>query len=525
MNMRKIRLLCCAVVVFLLANVIPARTQQSRSFDLLQASASDIQAAVAAGALNYERLVQLYLNRIEAYDKNGPKLNAVLQINPRALEIARSLDEERKTKGLRSPLHGIPIAVKDSVDVADMPSASGSLAFAGNYPAVDATVIRKLREAGAIIFLKTNLDEFNFSARGLSSLGGQVLNPFDLKRSPGGSSAGTGVAINAGFAAIGIGTETGASIRSPASNNSLVGIAATQGLVSRAGVLAVTYTQDRVGVHARSVADAALLLSYMRGFDAEDLFTWESLGKLDPLPYTAFLKEQALRGARVGVLRDLFRKGEQFADVNGRIDKEIDAMQQVGAIIVDGLSTGMDLVGLFPVLRVGQNEFRLAFEAYARHRGAASPVKNVEELIANGGYLPGTRNSLQQSLRIQQPDFDPDYLARIRNRATIKQILVDVMDKYRVDALIYPFKSLAAPPLGTSDRGLRDNPISAITGLPAIIVPAGVDAEGLPISLEFLGRPFSEPSLIRLANAYEAASRKRILPPTTPHLPGDVFPY
>jgi amidase len=203
---------------------VAATAAQTRSIDLMTATIAEIQSAIDSGALTSERLVRLCLGRIEAYDKAGPKLNAILQIHPRALEIARELDVERRAKGRRSPLHGIPIAVKDTVDVKDIPSAGGNLALANTYPAHDATVVRKLREAGAIIFLKTNLDEFNLGAEGLSSLGGQVLNPYDLSRNPGGSSAGTGVAVNVGFAVAGIATETGASIRSPASNNSLVGI-------------------------------------------------------------------------------------------------------------------------------------------------------------------------------------------------------------------------------------------------------------------------------------------------------------
>ncbi len=280
---------------------------QARSLDLMHASVADIQAAVAAGTLTYERLVEMYLARIAAYEKQGPKLNAIIQVNPKALDVARALDRERREKGLRSPLHGIPIAVKDVVDVHDIPSAGGNLALAGTYPANDATVIRKLRDAGAIIFLKTNLDEFNLGAQGLSSLGGQVLNPFDLTKNPGGSSAGTGVSVNVGFATVGIATETGASIRSPASNNSIVGIAPTQGLTSRAGVIAISFTQDRIGAHGKTVADAALLLSYMRGIDPEDLFTWESLGRLEKRRYDEDLDTLALRGARIGVLRDLFR--------------------------------------------------------------------------------------------------------------------------------------------------------------------------------------------------------------------------
>jgi len=498
---------------------------QNRTFDLLTAGVTDIQAAVAAGALTYERLVQLYLNRIQAYDKNGPKLNAVIQVNPRALEVARGLDQERRTKGLRSPLHGIPVAVKDVVDVNDIPSAGGNLALAGTKPTNDATVIRKLREAGAIIFLKTNLDEFNLGAQGLSSLGGQVLNPYDLTRNPGGSSAGTGVAVNVGFATVGIGTETGASIRSPASNNSIIGIAPTQGLTSRAGVIAISFTQDRVGAHGKTVADAALLLSYMRGMDPEDLFTWESLGKLDPRPYNEGLDTLALRGARIGVLRDLFRSDSQFQPVNRLIEQEIGVIRRGGAVVMDGLTTGMDLVSFFPLARASTYEFKFVFDAYLRRRGPDTPVKSLEELIATGKYLRALDGQFRQALRVQSLDFDAEYLSRLKNRLTVRKILVDLMDKYQVDALVYPFKSLTAPPIGTGDRGPRDNPISAITGLPAIVVPAGVAGDGLPISIEILGRPFSERTLVQIAYGYEQASKKRVAPKSTPGLPGEVIKY
>jgi amidase len=302
-----------ALIVAMLLILTARASVQSRSFDLLTASVSDIQAAVAAGALTYERLVTLCLARIDAYDKKGPRLNAVIEINPRALDTARALDAERRRSGLRSPLHGIPIAVKDNLDVNDIPSAGGTLALAGTFPPRDAAVIRRLREAGAIIFLKTNMDELALGNQGLSSLGGQILSPYDLTRDPGGSSGGTGVSVNVGFAPIGIGTETGVSIRSPASNNALVGIAPTQGLVSRAGVLPISFTQDRVGPHAKSVADAALLLTYLRGIDPDDLFTAASAGKVDPRPYTDYVSRDAFTG-RLGVLRELFRKGEEFIE-------------------------------------------------------------------------------------------------------------------------------------------------------------------------------------------------------------------
>lgn len=513
------------ILVAAICAVMAASAQQPRTFDLLTASVADIQAAVDAGKLTYEQLVQLYLKRIEAYDKNGPKLNAVIAINPKALDIARELDQERRAKGRRSPLHGIPIAVKDTVDVKDITSAGGSIALKGTFPQYDATVVKKLRDAGAIIFFKANLDEFNLGGEGVSSLGGQTLNPYDLTRNPGGSSAGPAVSVNVGFTTLGIATETGASIRSPASNNSLVGIAPTQGLTSRAGVIAISYTQDRVGVHAKSVEDAALMLTYMRGMDPEDLFTWESLGKLSPEPYTAHLDRKALVGARLGVFRDLFRKEPEFQAVNQLIEKEIDLLRQQRTVIIDGLTTGMDLVKFFPQARASTDEFKFAFDAYLKRRGPDTPVKSLEELVASGQYLKHFENSYRQALAVESPDFDQDYLSRLKNRLTIRKIIVDLMDKYRVDGLVHPFKSLTAPPIGTSDRGPRDNPVSAITGLPAIVVPAGVDAQGLPIAIEFLGRPFSEPTLIRLAYAYEQTTHHRVAPKSTPHLPGEVFTY
>jgi Asp-tRNA(Asn)/Glu-tRNA(Gln) amidotransferase A subunit family amidase len=526
MRRRPRRISAGAIVLFGAVLAATATIPAQRGpLDLVTATIAEIQAAFDAGTLTSERLVELSLERIAAYDKAGPKLNAVLQVHPRALDIARELDRERRSKGKRSALHGIPIAVKDTVDVKDIPSAGGNLALANTYPAHDATVVKRLREAGAIIFLKTNLAEFNLGAEGLSSLGGQVLNPYDLARNPGGSSAGTGVAVNVGFAVAGIATETGASIRSPASNNSLVGIAPTQGLVSRAGVIAISYTQDRVGVHARTVADAALMLTHMRGFDAEDLFTWDSLGKLSPRPYTEVLDARALVGARLGVFRDLFREGPEFAPINALVDKEIDFMRSRGAIAVDGLRTGMDLVKFFPLARASTQEFRFAFAAYLKHRGPDTPVRSLEELMATGKYLKQLEGQFKTALSVESPDFDAAYLARLKNRQTIRTLIVELMDRYQVDALVHPFKSLPAPPLGTSDRGLRDNPISAITGLPAIVVPAGVTADGLPISIELLGRPFSEPVLIRLAHAYEQASRKRVVPRLTPPLANERFSY
>jgi amidase len=516
------RPLAGAAVLVLAATVLVRA--QSHQFDLLTASVADIQAAVGTGALTYERLVRLYLSRIDAYDKKGPALHAVIEINPHAIEIAHALDEERKTKGVRSPLHGIPFAVKDNIDASDIPSAGGSLALAGTFPAYDATVIRRLRDAGAIIFLKTNMDELALGSQGLSSLGGQILNPYDLTRNPGGSSGGTGVSVNVGFATVGLGTETGVSIRSPASNNALIGIAPTRGLVSRTGVIPISFTQDRVGVHAKSVADAALVLEFIRGFDPEDLLSWDSLGKVDQRPYRDDLDDR-LMGARIGVLRDLFRVGPEFDKGNKLIEQQIALIKEQRAVVVEGLTTGTDLFSLMPFLRLNGYELRFAFDAYLRHRGPASPVKSLAELAATGKYLKRLESQFQQAAKRAPLDFDAEYHSRLESQRMVRQLLVDLMDRFHLDALVYPFKSLGAPLLGTADGGVRDNPISSTTGLPAIVVPAGLNDEGLPLAIEFLGRPFSEPKLIQLAYAYEQASRRRVAPKTAPHLPGEVFTY
>lgn len=495
------------------------------SINLQDATVEDINKAFAAGTLTSEELVKRYLARIEAYNLQGPALRAVIVVAPNALERARELDAERKAKGPRSPLHGIPIVVKDTVDTIDAPTSGGAIGYANTYPLDDSTVIRKLKDAGALVIAKGNLDEFNRGSEGLSSLGGQTLNPYDLTRNPGGSSSGPGVAVNVGFAAIGVATETGASIRSPASNNSLVALAPSEGLISRAGILPISYTQDRAGPHARTVYDAALLATYMRGFDAEDLLTHSSLGRISTEPYTSVLRRDGLRGARIGVLRDLFRQGPEFAEINGLIEKQIDVLKKEGAVVLDGLSTGTDLVAFFPMARASSEEFYESFRAYAAQRGNTLPYPSMQALFDSGKMLEKLKPGVARTLAAGSTEFDALYLAKLKNRETFRALLVDLMDKHQLDALVYPFKSMSAPPIGTGDRGPRDNPVSAITGLPALIVPAGFNSENLPISIEFLGRLYSEPVLFRFGYAYEQATLHRRSPSLTPPLAGEQITY
>src|SRR5262245_54647814 len=483
-TMRPARWLLLTLATVLAAS--PAGFSQSRPIDLLTATVDELQSAVQSGTLTYERLVQQYLARIAAYDKQGPRLNAVIAINPHAIDLARALDDERRKTGRRGPLHGIPIAVKDNIDTEDLPTTGGNVMFAGSVPPRDARVVEKLRQAGAIIFIKTNLDELAMSSAGASSVGGQTLNPFNLAHSPGGSSSGTAVAVSAAFAAVGLATETGLSIRGPAANTGIVGIAPSQGLVSRAGVIPVSFTQDRVGVHAKSVADAALVLSIMRGFDPEDLSTADSLGKIEAAPYHAQPAE-TLGEMRVGVLRDLFRKDPEATAGNALVEQQLPRLAARGVAILDGQTTGVDLIARMPSLRLNSYELRPAFDAYLKRRGPSSPIKSLLELVATGKYLRGgnMETRFQEMMKVDLLDFDAEYRRRLSGRAAIRKALVDLMDRERLDALVYPVKPVGGPPVGSADASLWDNPISALTGLPAIVVPVGLHpADGLPIAME-----------------------------------------
>ena len=494
---------------------------QTKTIDIRTASIADIQSAVAAGALTYEGLTRLYLNRIAAYDKQGPRLNAIIHINPQALETARALDAERRAKGVRGPLHGIPVAIKDNIDTVGMPTTGGTPTLAGAAPSADAHVIRKLRDAGAIIIVKTNMDELAAGSAGLSSVGGQTLNPYDLSRGPGGSSGGTAVAVNAAFATVGLGTETGVSVRDPATNNALIGIVPTRGLVSRAGVIPLSFTQDRVGVHAKSVADAAAVLAVIQGLDPADLFTQASLGNTS----RSFDRPSTLAGIRIGVLRDLFRSGEPFAPQNRLVENQFATLTKHGAIVLDGLRTGIDLIALIPSARVNYIEIRAAMDAYLARRSPVPPVKTLAELAAAKKHLPSLEERIAKAPTLDSLDTNPEYLSRLQTQQMLREQLIALMDRYRVDALIYPSKGLTAPPIGTVESGLRDNPFSAVTGLPAVVVPAGYAPDGLPVAIEFLSRPFTEQKLIGIAAAYEQATRFRVPPKTTPGLPGEILSY
>ena len=296
-----------------------------RTIDLDAATIADVNAAFAKGTLTSERLTQMFLARIDAYDRKGPSLRSVITVNPKALDTARAMDAERKTKGPRSPLHGIPIILKDNIDTADMPTTGGSVLLDGSMPPDDAFVVKKLRAAGAVIVAKANLSEFA-SGAAHSSLGGQILNPHDLTRSPSGSSGGTGASMAAAFAMAGLGTDTGGSVRGPSTANGIAGLKTTMGLVSRDGVIPLALSFDTVGPMARSVYDVAAMLSVLAGVDPADASTKAGEGRGDA-DYTQALKADALKGARLGIARDFLG---QDADVDWVMEASLDTMQQAG---------------------------------------------------------------------------------------------------------------------------------------------------------------------------------------------------
>jgi len=516
-------------LVAALAATVGTLSTSAASFDLRTATLEDINRAYDAGALSAEKLLTLYLARIAAYDRQGPKLNTIITLNPHAQAEARALDAERKARGPRSRLHGVPVVVKDLIDTKDMPTSAGFLPLKNSQPLHDATIIARLRDAGAIILAKVNLsDWFGTPPPGdHSTILGRTLNPYNLALKPGGSSGGTAVALAAGFAQLGLGSESGTSIREPASNNSVVGFAPTRGLISRTGVLMHSFTQDRAGPMARSVYDVAAMTDVLAGLDAEDLLTASSPGRTPTVSYTTFLHRDGLRGARIGVFRDLFRPGARHAEGIALIERAIGQMKSAGATVVDGVSTGLKLFALLDGQGARANywEAPFSYDLYFRRLGPQAPIRSVDELIAKHG--PQLRAGIAKArTELRSLQHDPDYLTRRDTQETVKDAVIELMSKFRLDALVYPYRSLSPEPHLENFRREADNALSAVTGLPTLVVPAGyTEKENGPIAIEILGRPYSEPVLFRIAYAYEQASARRKPPATTPALAGEVFDY
>ena len=501
---------------------------RAATFDLSTATIADINAAFDSGALTSEKLVQLYLARIAAYDQAGPKLNTIITLNAKALETARALDAERKAKGPRSPLHGIPVMVKDVYDTYDMPTSGGFEPMASSQPLRDSFVVNRLRQAGAIILAKLNqADWYAVMPAGASTIKGQVLSPYNLKKFTGYSSSGTGAAMAAWFGTIGLGSDTGGSITIPSAHSNLVGFATTHGLVSRTGMMWSSPSQENGGPMGRSVYDCAAVLDLIAGYDPADLPTQNSVGKLPDQPYTSFVAKDGLKGARIGVLREMFRTGPLHAEGNALMEQALADFKKAGAVLVDPVLTGMDLIETQADAGASRFEVAAAINKYLAGLPADAPVRTVDEMIAKAGRTT-IKPGIVAANKAGSLDHNREFAATLKHQEVIRNALTALMDKYQLDALVLPFRTATIediPVKGGFNHDTRNN-LSSYTGLPTIIVPGGFfPSDGMPFGVQFLGRYFTEPTLIRVASGFEAATRHRQPAPLTPALPGEKFDY
>jgi amidase len=498
-------------------------------FPLEEATIAQLQEWMTSGRYTSRQITDLYLKRIDEIDRRGPELRSLIEINPDAGSIADGLDAERRTKGPRGPLHGIPVVIKDNIDTGDrMQTTAGSLALEGQPAPADAFVAQRLRAAGVVIIGKTNLSEWanarsTHSSSGWSARGGQVKNPYALDRNPCGSSSGTGAAVAANLAAVGVGTETDGSIVCPSSATGLVGIKPTLGLVSRTGIVPIAHSQDTAGPMARTVADAAALLGAMTGVDAADAESVRSRAHV-ARDYTAALDAAALKGARLGVAR---KRYFGYSDATDRlIDRAIADLKAQGATIVDPVN-----IPSASKLDACENEVLLYelkadLKKYLAARGASVPVHSLADVIAfNEREKDREMPFFGQELFIQSQAkgalTSPAYRAALTKCRTLaRQQGIDlVMRQHNLDALIAPTGS----PAWTTDLvngnhflGASSTP-AAVAGYPSITVPAG-DVRGLPVGISFIGRAWSEPRLIALAYAYEQATKHRRPPQFKPNV-------
>jgi len=496
----------------------------SNVINLSELTVAQIHSAYKKGIYTSQELVATYLQRIHQFDK---QINAITILNPNALAIAKALDEEyKKTKVLR-PLHGIPIIVKDNINTKGLATTAGALALKDFVPDADAFVIDKLVKAGAIIIAKSNMAEWAFTPwHSFSSTNGATLNPYNIEYVPAGSSGGTGASIAANFATVGLGTDTGNSIRGPSSHNALVGFRTTIGLISRSAIVPLNFRNDVVGPMCRSVEDATKVLEIMVGYDPSDPITKYSEGKIPP-NYTQFLQKNGLKGARIGVLRELCENppvtiglaagstGKADSEVKALFKKSISDMKAMGAIIIDTL-----IIPDFSSLRKDLicYDFRGDLEAYLDKYVKNDSIKTLEDIVRIGSKSKSAEARVKANLTIQNPNC-PDVYTSTR-RITFRKAIEDKMDELKLDAIIYPTWNNKPAKINTYNEELKrveyygDNSqiIAPHTGQPAFTVPMGFTTGNLPAGLQFLGRMYAEPTLIKLVYAYEQGTKHRVPP-------------
>ena len=502
----------------------------AQRFRLLEATIDDVHGALRAGQTTCRALVQRYLDRIEAYDQAGPALNTIQHVNPGALQKADALDSVFAVSGLAGPLHCVPVLLKDQVETREMPTTYGSALFDDFVSGRDATIVTRMLEAGAIVLAKTNMGEF--ASRYIGSAFGAIRNAYDPTRNPSGSSGGTGSGIAANFGMVGIGEDTGGSIRGPAAVHSLVGLRPTVPLVSRHGMMPANPSSDTLGPMTRTVRDAAILLDALAGYDPKDPVTAYAAGRV-PDSYAASLDADGLRGARVGVIREAMDsktdpESDDYRQVRAVIDRALGDLRSLGAVVVDPVVVP-DLASVQPLYVRNNFETEEAMNAYlAEHDGA--PVKTVRDILLSGIVTPWRAKGLMNV--VGKSTDDHAYLPILEGREQLRRGVLGVMADHELDALVYATfdhqTTVIAPDAltnaDTEDAYARGNNryLSPVIGFPALTVPAGFTTDGLPVGLELLGRPFTEAVLLELGYAYEQGTRRREPPTTTPALDGDL---
>lgn len=474
-----------------------------KSFDVIEATVADIHAAIINEETTIREVVEQYLERIEAY---SDELNAILTVNSNALDRADELDEKLKDGKLAGPLHGIPTVLKDNQNTKDMPTTGGAVTLEESMAPDDAFVVKRMREAGAIILAKANLHELAGGGTSVSSLGGQVRNPYDLDRTPGGSSGGTGAALATNMAPIGFGTDTVNSVRSPASACSLVGLRPSIGLVSREGTIPVALTQDMVGPITQSVTDAARMLDVIAGYDPEDPSTAKGVDHI-PDSYTDYLNPDGLHGARIGILRSVFSSGPESEPVVEVAEEAVADLRALGAKTIE-VDADIDVDELIDSFHVGSFEQQEQFNEYLDDLGSGAPIETFEDFVEAGEYHESLESGLQAALEIESPTDEPEYFERLYRRSQFIDRLYDIMAEDELDAFFFPHQKQLVAEIGEDQLG-RNGFLSSGTGFSSITVPGGFSESGVPVGIEFLCRPFDESTLFEVAYAYEQGTQHR----------------
>ena len=487
----------------------------SQDFDAFEKSIPELQASMERGETSSKDLVQQYLDRIYAFDRGGPNINSMIYVNAQALAEADVLDRERRAGGTRGPLHGIPIVLKDNYDTFDMPTTASLMALRGYVPPDDGYQVQKLREAGAVFIGKANMHELAMGITSISSLGGQTLNPYDPNRNPGGSSGGTGAAVAANLAAVGMGSDTCGSIRIPAANNNLFGIRVTQGFSSRDGIIPLSHTQDVGGPLARSMIDLALVLDATVGFDPNDPQTAVAKDK-GPASFAALANQDALDGLRLGLLQSHLLEDGPFEEITKVVKSAVAKMTEQGAETVEFEIEGLDeLTKSFGVIgmEVGDD-----LQAYLESSNA--PVRSIADILAGGLYH--ARQEQRYRDRLEDSENPEDYVERLADRETLARLLNAAMNEHDVDVLVYPTLRVKPKRIEEGQWGSSCQ-ISAQSGHPAISMPAGFTPDGVPVGIELLAKPFEDDRLVAIAFAYEKIATPRQAPARTPSLVSDVL--